>query len=596
MSTTMKPTESGTAFLTTRVSESADKIFTMEDRDEEQRWIEESGATFVAREVLPKVEAIDHQEPGVLPGLLKQAGEQGLLSIEVPEQYGGTELGLLTSALVASRLTEPSFSVAFGAHTTIGTLPIVFYGTEEQKQRYLPKLASGEWVAAYALTEPGVGSDAMNLSTRAELSPDGKYYILNGTKQWISNAGFADVMVAFARIGNERPSAFIVESSWPGVSTGTEERKMGIKGSSTRQVYFEDVKVPVENVLGELNKGYKIAFNILNIGRLKLGAGTVGGSRTALGFAAAYTTERKAFGKFLHEFGMIKKKLARMAAETYAAESEVIRTAANMASAQQGAGENTEAAFKALEEYAIEASIAKVHASEVLAQVVDEGVQIFGGYGFMQEYPIEKAYRDARIQRIFEGTNEINRMVAAGTLFRRALTGKVDLMSKYPEAEAYVKSGQAPDRVGEEVPAELRDPVNTLERFKDATIYSATKVAMKYMQALEGEQEFIDYLANLLIDIYATDSALARAIKAVRRNDENSATHIKLAQLAAWLAFARLRTNLDQLIMTYTDTDRVAKELERVRSYVGDYLLNGVALQREIAALVVEKQAYPLPV
>jgi alkylation response protein AidB-like acyl-CoA dehydrogenase len=594
MSTTTKPTEAGTAFLTTPVSESADKIFTLEQRNEEQRWIEESSATFVEREVLPKVEAIDHQEPGVMPALLKLAGEQGLLSVDVPEQYGGAELGLLTSALVASAQREASFSVAFGAHTTIGTLPIVYYGTEEQKQRYLPKLASGEWIAAYALTEPGVGSDAMNLNTRAELSEDGKYYILNGTKQWISNAGFADMMVAFARIGNERPSAFIVETSWPGISTGAEERKMGIKGSSTRQVYFENARVPVENVLGELHKGYKIAFNILNIGRLKLGAGTVGGARNALKLAATYTTERKAFGKFLHEFGMIDKKLARMAAETYAAESEVFRTAANMAQAQLSAGENAEQVFKGLEEYAIEASIAKVHGSETLAYVVDEGVQIFGGYGFMQEYPIEKAYRDARIQRIFEGTNEINRLVAAGTLFRRILGGKINLMALYPDIEARVRSGPSGDRAGENVPAELQAPVNVLERAKDATIYAAMKVAMKHMQGLEQEQEFIDYLANLLIDLYTVDSTLARAIQSVRRGDENSNVHVQLAQLASWLAFSRMRTNLDQMIMTYLEADRVEKELARVRSYVGDYTLNGVAAQRTLAALVVEKQGYPL--
>ncbi len=594
MTTTSKPTEAGTAFLTTPVVESADKIFTPEQRDEEQRWIEESAATFMVREVLPKVEAIDHQEPGLMQSLVKKAGEQGLLMMEVPEEYGGAELGLLTSVLVGAQLREGSFGTAFGAHTTIGTLPIVFYGTEEQKRRYLPKLATGEWIAAYALTEPGVGSDAMNLSTRAELSPDGKYYILNGTKQWISNAGFADLMIAFARIGNERPSAFIVETTWPGVSTGAEERKMGIKGSSTRQVYFENLHVPVENMLGEIHKGYKIAFNILNIGRLKLGAGAVGGARTTLGLAAAYTTERKAFGKFIYTFGMIQKKLARIAAETYAAESEVIRTAANMDLAQRGAGSDTEAVFKALEEYAIETSIAKVHGSEVQALAVDEGVQIFGGYGFMQEYPIEKAYRDARIQRIYEGTNEINRLVAAGTLFRRVLKGKVDLMSKYPEVEARVKSGQASERAGEAVPAEVRDAVNALERAKDATIYVAMKVAMKHMQALEQEEEFVEYLANLLIDLYATDSALARAIQAVHRGDENSATHVKLAQLASWLAFARMRTNLEQVMMTNLDANKVEKELAQVRAYVGDYLLNGVALQREIAALVVEKKGYPL--
>ncbi len=557
MSTTMKPTEAGTAFLTTPVSESADKIFTLEQRDEEQRWMQESCATFMQREVLPLIDAIDHQEPGVLPSLLKKAGEQGLLMIDVPEQYGGAELGLLTSSLVGSELREASFSVAFGAHTTIGTLPIVFYGNEEQKEKYLPKLASGEWIAAYALTEPGVGSDAMGLSTRAELSADGKYYILNGTKQWISNAGFADVMITFARIGNERPSAFIVEAHWPGVSTGAEERKMGIKGSSTRQVYFEDVKVPVENLLGEIHKGYKIAFNILNIGRLKLGAGTVGGARAALGMAAAYTTERKAFGKFISQFGMIQKKLARMAAETYAAESEVFRTAANIEQARSSAGNDTEGVFKAIEEYAVEASIAKVHGSEVLALVVDEGVQIFGGYGFMQEYPIEKAYRDARIQRIFEGTNEINRLVASSTLFRRVLTGKISLMAQYPA-------------------------------------YAAMKIAMKYMQALENEEEFIEYLANLLIDLYAVDSALARATQAVRRGDENSSTHVKLAQLATWLAFSRMRSNLDQMIMTNLSEDEIPAELQLVRSYIGDYQLNGVTAQRELAAIIVKKQSYPL--
>ncbi|GLV58555.1 acyl-CoA dehydrogenase [Dictyobacter sp. S3.2.2.5] len=597
MSTTMKPTEPGTAFLTTSVNETAAKIFTLEERDDEQRWIEESAETFVTREVLPKVEAIDKQEPGVMPGLVKQAGEQGLLMIDVPEQYGGAELGLLTSALVASQLREASFSVAFGAHTTIGTLPIVYYGTEAQKEKYLPKLASGEWISAYALTEPGVGSDAMGLSTRAALSEDGKYYILNGTKQWISNAGFANLFVVFARIGNERPSAFIVEADWPGISTGPEENKMGIKGSSTRQVILEDVKVPVENLLGEIHKGYKIAFNILNIGRLKLGAGSVGGSRSALNLAATYTTERKAFGKFLHEFGMIKKKLARMAAETYAAESEVFRTASNIAQAQKSAGADTETVFKSIEEYAIEASIAKVHGSEVLAMVVDEGVQIFGGYGFMHEYPIEKAYRDARIQRIFEGTNEINRMVAVTTLFRRALAGKIDLMTKYAEIEARMKSDQLPASVGEEMPVDLREAADALERAKDATIYATMQIALKYMQnpqALAEEQEFIEYLANLMIDLYAADSALARAAKVTKQGAENSGTHIKLAQLASWTALSRLRANLDQLIQTYVDEKRAAKVLSRVRTYVGDYMLNAVQVQREIAALVVEKQGYPL--
>ncbi len=593
MSTSITPTEAGTAFLTTPVSESAERIFTLEQQDEEQRWIAESAETFIKREVLPNVEAIDRQEPGLMPGLVKKAGEQGLLSIDVPEAYGGAELGLLTSAVVASHLNEASFSVAFGAHTTIGTLPIVFYGNEAQKEQYLPRLATGEWIAAYALTEPGVGSDAMNLSTTAKLSEDGTHYLLNGTKQWISNAGFADVMVAFARIDGNRPSAFIVEATWEGLSTGAEENKMGIKGSSTRQVIFQDVKVPVENLLGEIHKGYKIAFNILNIGRLKLGAGATGGSRSALGYAATYTTERKAFGKFLHEFGMIKKKLARIAAETYAAESATFRTAANIENARRSAG-STEDAFKAIEEYTVEASLAKVHGSEVLAMAVDEGVQIFGGYGFMHEYPIEKAYRDARIQRIFEGTNEINRLVASGTLFKRALAGKVPLLALYPQVEERIKSGQAPDFAGATIPAELREAVNALERAKDVTIYTSMQVALKYMQGLENEEEFIGYLANLLIEIYGIDSALARATQSVRRGDSTSGVHVQLAQLATWLAFSRIRLNLDQLIMTNNEAERVEQELTLVRTYLGDYVLNGVALQRELAALIVEKQGYPL--
>lgn len=369
---------------------------------------------------------------------------------------------------------------------------------------------------------------------------------------------------------------------------------MGIKGSSTRQVYFEDVKVPVENLLGEIHKGYKIAFNILNIGRLKLGAGTVGGARAALGMAATYTTERKAFGKFLSEFGMIQKKLARMAAETYAAESEVFRTAANIEQARRSAGNDTEGAFRAIEEYAIEASIAKVHGSEVLAYVVDEGVQIFGGYGFMQEYPIEKAYRDARIQRIFEGTNEINRLVAAGTLFRRVLKGKIPLMAMYPTIETRVQANQPLNSADESIPEELREAANALERAKDVTIYAAMKIAMKYMQTLEQEEEFIEYLANLLIDLYAVDSALARATQAVHRGDENSSVHIQLAQLATWLSFSRLRSNLDQMMMTNMGENEIQQELPRTRAYIGDYLLNGVAKQRELAKLIVEKQGYPL--
>src|SRR5579859_717562 len=427
--------ETGASFLTKRVTE--EHFLTPEKLDEEQRQIQEAAATFVAREVLPKHEGIEHQEPGLMPSLVKLA-EQGLLSIDVPEEYGGMDLGLVASSLVGHELREASFAVAMGAHTTIGTLPIVFYGTDEQKRKYLPKLASGEWIGAYALTEPGVGSDAMSIRTRATLAEDGTHYILNGAKQWISNAGFADVMVVFAKVDDTKHTGFIVETAWPGITTGAEERKVGIKGSSTRTVYFDNVKVPAENVLGEIGKGYKIAFNILNIGRLKLGMGTSGGARSALDMAAKYSDERKAFGRPLHGFGMIKKKLANMAADVYAAETLALRTVGMVEEARVAAGDDRQAQLKAIEEYAIECSIAKVFGSEALARCVDEGVQIFGGYGFMEEYPIAHAYRDNRINRIFEGTNEVNRLVAAGTLFQRALENKIDLMAAFPEIDAQV--------------------------------------------------------------------------------------------------------------------------------------------------------------
>ena len=384
--------ETGASFLTTPVTEA--HFLTYEKLTEEQRDIQQSAATFIQREVLPKDEEIDHQEPGVMPSLVKLAGEQGLLMIDIPEEYGGADLGMIVSALVAHEMRQASFAVAHGAHTTIGTLPIVFYGTDEQKRQYLPRLATGEIIGAYALTEPGVGSDAMSIRTRATLSEDGKHYILNGAKQWISNAGFADLMVVFAKVDDTKHTGFIVETAWPGISTGAEEKKVGIKGSSTRTVYFDNVQVPVENVLGEIGKGYKIAFNILNIGRLKLGLGTAGGARSALDLAAQYANERKAFGHSLAGFGMIKKKLAYMAADVYAAESLALRTVGMVEDARVAAGEDRQEQLKAIEEYAIECSIAKIYGSEALGRCADEGVQVFGGYGFMDEYPISHVYRD----------------------------------------------------------------------------------------------------------------------------------------------------------------------------------------------------------
>jgi alkylation response protein AidB-like acyl-CoA dehydrogenase len=592
MPTTQTDLTPPVSYLTTPVT--AASFFTPEKVDEEQQLIRESARTFIQREVLPRSEAIDHQEPGILPDLVRKAGEQGLLMIDVPEAYGGAELGLIVSSLVSSEMREASFAVAFGAHTTIGTLPIVFYGTDEQKRRYLPRLATGELIGAYALTEPGVGSDAMAIRTRATLAPDGKHYLLNGSKQWISNAGFADLMIVFAKVDDTQHTAFIVETAWPGISTGAEEKKMGIKGSSTRSVYFDNTPVPVENVLGVVGKGYKIAFNILNIGRLKLGAGAASGARAALNMAARYAGERKAFGRPIQSFGLIKKKLAHMAADVYAAEALSYRTIGLVEAARVAAGDDQEAQLAAIEDYAIECSIAKVYGSEALGRCVDEGVQIFGGYGFMQEYPIEKAYRDARINRIFEGTNEVNRLVAAGTLFTRAMQGKLNVLAALAEVEAALTGGSPADFAGDTTPAALRDVVNLLERAKRAALYTVLKGGAKFAATMRDEQEFLSYAANLLINLYAADSALGRALDAAYAGGVEARTHELLAQLAVLRLLPELRADLDSaLTMTFAGDER-RQELAKVRGYLGDPETEIVPLQRELAGIIGEKGGYPL--
>jgi alkylation response protein AidB-like acyl-CoA dehydrogenase len=589
---TEAPLETGAAFLTSPVTEA--RFLTPEKFTDEQKLIQESAATFVEREVLPKAEEIRHQEEGLMASLVKKAGEQGLLLIDVPEEYGGADYGLVVSGLVAHEMREASFAVAHGAHTTIGTLPIVFYGTSEQKRAYLPRLATGELIGAYALTEPGVGSDAMAIRTRATLSEDGQYYILNGAKQWISNAGFADLFIVFAKVDDAYHTAFIVERAWDGISTGAEEKKMGIKGSSTRTLYLDNVKVPSGNVLGEIGKGYKIAFNILNIGRLKLGAGTAGGARSALNMATAYANERKAFGQPLHSFGMIKKKLAYMAADVYAAEALVFRTLGLVEAARVAAGEDRQAQLAAIEEYAIECSIAKVYGSEALARCVDESVQVFGGYGFMDEYPISWAYRDARINRIFEGTNEVNRLVAAGTLFQRAMANKVDIFSIFPEIDSQVSSGTAPNFAADDTPASLRESVNLVERIKRAAIYSVMKGAMKFMDSIRNEQEFLEYAANQLINIFAMDSAVARALSAAREGDSSTRTHELLAQVTVLKHFQETRAAMEGALTMAFEGDERSQELARIRAYVGDPQANIVPLQRELADLVAESGKYPL--
>src|SRR5438132_3210180 len=430
--TTVSPTAlKGGAFLIQETT--PEEIFTPEDFTDEHRAIAKTTEDFWNKEVAPNVEAIQHHEPGIAAGILRKSGELGLTGVILPEKFGGMEMDLTSAMVVAEGVSKDgSFSAWHGAHTGIGTLPLLLFGNEEQKQRYLPKLASAEMIAAYCLSEPQAGSDALAARTRADLSPDGRHYILNGQKMWITNGGFADLYTVFAKVGGEKFTAFLVERAWPGVSPGAEEKKMGIKGSSTTAVYFDNVKVPVENVLGEIGRGHIIAFNILNLGRLKLGPFTVGGAKEVLRLSLKYSKERKTFGKSISEYGMIRHKLAEMAIRIFAAESMSYRVVGMIEAQLAGFSWNQPNAgatmLKAVEEYAAECSYIKVFASEMLDYVTDEGVQIHGGYGYHQDYAVERAYRDSRINRIFEGTNEINRLLATGMLLKRAQRGQLPLV------------------------------------------------------------------------------------------------------------------------------------------------------------------------
>ncbi len=583
----------GGGFLTTAAG--TDEVFAPEGFSDEQRMMAETASRFVHGEVNPLSEEIDAQQPGLMRLLVEKAGQLGLLSSDVPEEYGGLGLGLTVSTILADYLAgEASFGVAWGAHTTIGTMPIIFFGNEAQRARWLPDLASGELVAAYALTEPGAGSDAMGIKTRAVL--DGDSYVINGQKQWISNAGFADVMVAFAKVDDTKHTAFIVPFNTLGVSLGAEEKKMGIKGSSTRTVYFDNVRVPVGDVLGEIGKGHKIAFNILNIGRLKLGASTTGGCRETIATCAEYVTQRRAFGKTLAQFPLIGRKLAQMALETYASEAATYRTAGLIEEALSGTDRSPEQSLKAIEEYALECSIVKVLGSETLAHVTDEGVQIFGGYGFMHEYSVEKAYRDARITRIFEGTNEINRLLAAGTVFKRALTGRLNMTGAYGEAEAAINAGTSPEV---NAPEELREAAEAVERAKGAAIYAMMKSAMSYMARVEEEQEFLSDAADMLIALFAMDSAIQRAATALRDGSAKGRLHTLAARLAVWHYLPMVRRGIMEVLENRSADDATSErdaELAKVQSYLGAYHLTSTPALRELAGVIISGGDYPFAV
>src|SRR5690242_8235506 len=483
------------------------EIFTPEDFNEQHQLIAQTTEDFAENEIVPNIEKIEHKDFSVTRDLLKKAGELGLTAVDVPEAYGGMEMDKVTSAIIGERIAKyAGFATTWGAHTGIGLLPIVYFGTEEQKKKYLSRLVSGEIVGAYALSEASSGSDALNCRARAQLSSDGKFYVLNGEKMWITNAGFADLFTVFAKIDGEKFTAFLVERNFPGFSIGAEEHKMGIRGSSTCPIILNECKVPVENVLGEIGKGHVIAFNILNVGRFKLGAMCVGGARLSLENAIAYAKQRKAFNKVIADFGMVREKLSQMATLIYVGESMIYRTVgmmdAALAEVDKSAPDAAKQTLKAIEEYAVECSIIKVWGSEMVDYVVDETVQIYGGYGFVEEYPAERAYRDARINRIFEGTNEINRLIITGFLLKRATSGQLALMPAIKKLMEEVLSGPSSP---EDSDGPLAEERRLVLQAKKLGLFAAGVATQKYLQAIQDQQEIMGAIADVVIEIYAME-------------------------------------------------------------------------------------------
>lgn len=509
----------GASWLLSRVGE--EEIFIPENMNDEQKQMGQTVKDFVEKEVWPCNEKIEHKEPGVSDGLLRKAGEIGLLMAEIPEAYGGLGLGKVACTVMSENATKQgSWTVSYMCHTGIGTLPILYFGTPEQKEKYLPKLASGEYIGAYALTEAGSGSDALAAKTKAVLSPDGKHYILNGEKMFITNGAWADVITVFAKIDGEHFTGFIVEKGFEGVSAGKEEVKMGIHGSSTVPIILQDAKVPVENVLGEIGKGHKIAFNVLNVGRWKLGAATVGGCKRVMEHTIRYVKERKQFGQPLSTFELIQDKIADCVIKTYVTESMMYRYAGTLDDAistlDKADPEYDKKSLKMVEEYAIEASICKVYGSEALDFVADEGVQMHGGYGYIQEYPVEAFYRNSRINRIYEGTNEINRMIIPGTLLKRAMKGEIDLMGEIQRILVQLKEG-FPKETDQRT---LVNRINLVNQAKKLAVYVSGVAVQKYMAEIKDRQSFMVAMADFIIEIYAMESALLRSLQLIKQQGE----------------------------------------------------------------------------
>jgi alkylation response protein AidB-like acyl-CoA dehydrogenase len=569
--------------------------FTPEDFNDEHLQIVKTAEEFANNEILPAIEQIEAKQFDVTRGLLKKLADLGLTTTDIPEEYGGTEMDKVSSCIIADRISKcGSFSTAFGAHVGIGTLPIVWFGNEEQKKKYLPKLASAEWIGAYALSESSSGSDAMNARTKAVLSPDGKHYILNGEKMWITNAGFADVYIVFAKVDGEKFTAFIVERTFPGFSAGAEEHKMGIRGSSTCPLILSDCKVPVENVLGEIGKGATIAFNILNVGRFKLGAAALGGARECVSAAVKWAKDRKAFGKTISEFGLVREKIADMAVRLYAGESMVYRTVGMMDNAlstiDKSNPEASKEVRKAIEEYAVECSIIKVSASEMLDTIVDHNMQIYAGYGFVEEYPAERAYRDSRINRIFEGTNEINRLIITGWLLKRAMSGQLPLLPAIKKVMDEVMSGPSFDDEDERPLAAERKIVANAKKLG---LLISGAASQRYMAAMADHQEVMGAIADMVIEAYAMDTVLMRTLKLIEANGEAGA-ELAIAMTKCYIASAMpvIEQSAKKVIADVAEGDMLKTQMSILRRLSKYEPYNVIALQDYVAKRVLEQGRY----
>ena len=572
-----------------------DEVFTPEDFSEQHLLIAQTAEEFANKEIVPNIEKMEHKDFAVTRELVRKAGELGLSGVDVPEIYGGMELDKVTSAIIADRIAKyGGFSTTWGAHTCIGTLPIVYFGTEAQKKKYLPGLASGQTVGAYALSESSSGSDALNCRTQAKLSPDGKHYVLNGEKMWITNAGFADLFIVFAKVDGEKFTAFIIERGFPGFSVGAEEHKMGIRGSSTCPLILNDCQVPVGNVLGEIGKGHQIAFNVLNVGRFKLGAGCIGSARNCIEGAIAYAKQRKAFNKVIADFGLIREKLANMAAGIFTGEAMAYRTVGMMDAAIAELGDthgNMAQVRKVIDEYAVECSILKVWGSEFISYVVDEAVQIYGGYGFVEEYPAERNYRDVRVNRIFEGTNEINRLVITGFLLKRAISGQLPLMAAIKKLMDEVLSGTT-DEVPEGALAQERKLVATAKKIG---LFAAGVATQKHMQAIQDQQEIMGAIANMTIETYAMESAMLRAQKLAVQNGEANAGHaIAMTRVYLSGAFDKIESAARMVIAACAEGDMLRSQLAILRRLCKYEPFDTVALRRMIAQRVIETGKYQI--